>query len=94
MSYRQESSSTFEISSKVVSLNDCNVGDSLRLLDFSSNSSVYFKFISLGIMPNDEVLITGRAPFGGPLTLKHSSETYFALRANEAKEIKVERVSK
>lgn len=78
---------------QIKTLDECSVGDHLRLIDFSSNTSVYFKFLALGMMPKDEVTITGRAPFGGPITLKHSSETYFALRLSEARHIKVERIS-
>jgi len=76
----------------VVNLENGKVGEKFELVDFSKNPSVYFKFISLGLMPNDIVTITGRAPFGGPITLKHSSETYFALRLSEAKVIQVKRI--
>ncbi|GAB4024231.1 MAG: hypothetical protein Fur0010_27540 [Bdellovibrio sp.] len=78
---------------QIKTLDECSVGDVVQLIDFSSNTSVYFKFLALGMMPLDQVTVTGRAPFGGPITLKHSSETYFALRLSEARHIKVERIS-
>ncbi|PIP94498.1 MAG: hypothetical protein COW00_16870 [Bdellovibrio sp. CG12_big_fil_rev_8_21_14_0_65_39_13] len=76
-----------------MSLENGKVGEKFELIDFTKNPSVYFKFISLGLMPNDIVTVTGRAPFGGPITLKHSSETYFALRLSEARVIQVKRIA-
>lgn len=72
-----------------MTLNDIKVGQTVCLEDFSHNQSVYFKLISLGLLPGDSVLIMGRAPFGGPISIKHGSETFFALRRSEAVQVNV-----
>ena len=72
-----------------MTLNDIEVGRTVFLDDFSNNQSVYFKLISLGLLPGDEIQIVGRAPFGGPISIKHGTETFFALRRAEAKQIQV-----
>lgn len=72
-----------------MTLNDIKVGDIACLDDFSNNQSVYFKLISLGLLPGDQVVVMGRAPFGGPISIKHGSETFFALRRSEASQVQV-----
>jgi len=60
--------------------------------DISKNQSVYFKLLSLGVLPGDVVQILGKAPFNGPITIKHKSETFFALRRKEASTILAQKV--
>lgn len=76
-----------------MTLNDITVGQTVALADFSENQSVYFKLISLGLLPGDQVLIMGRAPFGGPISIKHGSETFFALRRSEAVQVQVKPIT-
>ncbi|TNF29206.1 MAG: ferrous iron transport protein A [Deltaproteobacteria bacterium] len=73
-----------------MNLLDVRPGQKTVLKDFSSNQSVHFKLLSLGVLPGDQVEVMGRAPFGGPISIKHGSQTFFALRRNEAKLIDVE----
>ena len=68
---------------------DIKPGQKAVLKDFSSNQSVHFKLLSLGVLPGDEVEVMGKAPFGGPISIKHGNQTFFALRRNEAKLIEV-----
>lgn len=72
-----------------MTLNEIKVGDTVLLDDFSESQPVYFKLISLGLLPGDPVIVMGRAPFGGPISIKHGSETFFALRRSEARQIHV-----
>lgn len=76
-----------------MTLSDINVGQAVSLTDFSHNQSVYFKLISLGLLPGDQITVMSKAPFGGPISIKHGSDTYFALRRSEAKQINVAPVS-
>ncbi|MCO4794529.1 MAG: ferrous iron transport protein A [Bacteriovoracaceae bacterium] len=73
-----------------MNLLELKVGEPRLIKDFSQNQSVYFKLLSLGILPGDEIEIMGKAPFGGPISIKHGSQTFLALRRSEAKQIEVE----
>ena len=75
-----------------MSLEKASVGDKVLLCDFTSSESVYFKFISLGILPGDTLTIMGKAPFGGPISVKHGSQTFFALRKKEAVDIYIDKI--
>lgn len=72
-----------------MTLNEINVGQTVLLDDFSQSQPVYFKLISLGLLPGDPIIVMGKAPFGGPISIKHGSETFFALRRSEALQIHV-----
>ncbi len=72
-----------------MTLNEINVGQTVLLDDFSQSQPVYFKLISLGLLPGDPIIVMGKAPFGGPISIKHGSETFFALRRSEAIQIHV-----
>lgn len=71
---------------------DAKTGENLKLENFSQNQSVYFKLISLGVLPGDQVQVVGRAPFGGPISIKHGNDTFFALRKSEAGQIIVSKM--
>ncbi len=75
-----------------MTLSGIPVGQLAILDDFSHNQSVYFKLISLGLLPGDQITVMSRAPFGGPISLKHGSDTYFALRRSEALQIAVKTI--
>ena len=72
-----------------MTLDEIKVGETVVLDDFSKSQPVYFKLISLGLLPGDPVVVMARAPFGGPISIKHGSETFFALRRSEASLIHV-----
>ena len=47
------------------------------------------KLMCLGLLPGDEVEVTGKALFGGPISLKHEGRTFLALRRSHADNIMV-----
>ena len=47
------------------------------------------RLMSLGLLPGDEVEVTGKALFGGPISLKHQGQTFLALRRSHADNIMV-----
>jgi Fe2+ transport system protein FeoA len=74
------------------SLVEISVGKQIRFVDFSQDPAVYFRLLSLGIVPGDQAVIMGRAPFGGPISIRHGETNFLALRRNEAKTIIVDEV--
>jgi Fe2+ transport system protein FeoA len=77
---------------EVLTLDQAAPGQKIILKSLENTHTLYFKLISLGILAGDQLQVMGKAPFGGPISLKHGSETFFALRKSEAKEIIVEKV--
>lgn len=73
----------------VVSLNEVKVGQKVTIHDFPKNSIEELKLLSLGILPGDQVQVTGKAILSGPISLKHDNNTFFALRKNHARKILV-----
>jgi Fe2+ transport system protein FeoA len=73
----------------VVSLNEIEVGQMATIHDFPENSVEGLKLLSLGILPGDQVRVTGKAILSGPISLKHSNNTFFALRKTHARKILV-----
>ena len=63
------------------------VGEKAIIDSFPENSSEGLKLLSLGILPGDEIEITSRALFNGPLSVKHCNDTFFALRRSHANKI-------
>ncbi len=72
-----------------MSLDQLEIGQAAIIKDLPADSPHFLKLLSLGILPGDQVEITGKAFLGGPITIKHSNNTFFALRKNHAKEIQV-----
>ncbi len=72
---------------------DLSVGQAFKFEDLSHNSDVFFKLLSLGILKGDQAQVIGRAPFGGPISLKHGESNFLALRRSEAAEIIVSKVA-
>jgi len=73
----------------VVSLNEIKVGQMATIHDFPENSIEGLRLLSLGILPGDQIQVTGKALLSGPISLKHSNNTYFALRKTHARKILV-----
>ena len=72
-----------------MTLADAKVGQIVRLSNFKEQSSLTLKLLSLGLLPGDSLVVTSKAPFGGPLAIKHGSSQFFAIRRNEASQINV-----
>jgi len=72
-----------------MSLDKLKIGQVAIIEELPKDSPHFLKLLSLGILPGDTIEVTGKAFFGGPLTLKHSNNTFFALRKSHAKEILV-----
>lgn len=73
-----------------VSLNKVKVGQKGVIQEMPEDSSHSMKLLALGILPGDILEVTGRALFGGPISLKHSSNTFFALRRSHASQILIQ----
>ena len=71
-------------------LNDLKIGQLAKIKELPVNSASYMTLLSLGILPGDQLEVTGKAIFGGPITFKHSNNTFFALRRKQAKQIQVQ----
>ena len=58
------------------------------IIDSYPESSVEsLRLLSLGILPGDEIEVTSKSLFFGPLSLKHCNDTFFALRRSHASKI-------
>lgn len=66
-------------------LNEVESGQSVKLVDFSKDSSLHFKFLSLGLLPGDPIKVIAKAPLGGPITVRHGHSVSFAIRRSDAK---------
>lgn len=64
-----------------------DVGTKVEVVGFEGESVYEFKFISLGILPGDHIVIQSKSLLGGPLTIKHGDWNFFALRKNYANKI-------
>lgn len=67
-------------------------GVTAKLVDFSKNPELHFKLLSLGLLPGDCVKVISRAPFGGPISLRHGGGSSFAIRLKDAQDISIEEV--
>lgn len=66
------------------SLNDVTPGETVTLEDFSKEPTLHFKLLSLGLLPGDPIKIISKAPFGGPITIRHGHSVSFAIRKKDA----------
>lgn len=64
-----------------------SVGEEVEVVSYQGESSYHFKFISLGILPGDHIVIRSKSLFGGPITIKHGESNFFALRKEYAEKI-------
>ena len=71
----------------IIPLDEIEVGQQGTIVEMPKNSSHSMKLLSLGILPGDSIEVTGRALFGGPISLRHSNNTFFALRRSHASQI-------
>jgi len=70
-------------------LNEANIGQEVVFERIEQNTELELKLSSLGLLPGDQLIVTGKAPFKGPISVKHGNQTFFAIRFTEAKSILV-----
>ncbi len=75
-----------------LTLADIEVGTKVEVVSYEGQGLYEFKFISLGILPGDQVIIQSKSLFGGPIAIKHGEWNFFALRKDYAKKIIVKRL--
>ena len=75
-----------------LSLADIEVGMKVEIVSYEGEGLYEFKFISLGILPGDHVVVQSKSLFGGPLDIKHGDWNFFALRKDYAKKIIVKKL--
>jgi Fe2+ transport system protein FeoA len=68
-------------------LSEVSPGETVYLEDFSKDSILHFKLLSLGVLPGDPIKVISKAPFGGPITIRHGHSVSFAIRKNDAQSI-------
>lgn len=73
-------------------LADVEVGTKVEVVSYEGESHYEFKFISLGILPGDHVVIQSKSLFGGPIAIKHGEFNFLALRYDYANKIIVKKV--
>lgn len=72
-----------------MTLSEVMPGQMVVLGNFKEVSSLSTKLLSMGLLPGDEVLVTARAPLGGPIAIRYGDHSSFAIRRDEAKKINV-----
>ena len=77
-----------------ITLADLKIGQKAKVLQYEGESQYEFKFISLGILPGDEIEIQSKSLFGGPISIKHGEGHFLALRVDYAKKIIVQHLNK
>ncbi|MBC7429671.1 MAG: ferrous iron transport protein A [Bacteriovorax sp.] len=75
-----------------LTLADVDVGIEVEVVSYDGEGLYEFKFISLGILPGDCVVIQSKSLFGGPMAIKHGEWNFFALRKDYAKKIIVKKL--
>lgn len=64
-------------------------GQKVILGNFKEVTSLSTKLLSMGLLPGDEIIVTARAPLGGPIAIRFGDHSSFAIRKEEAKKISV-----
>ena len=75
-----------------LTLADIEVGMKVEIVSYEGEGLYEFKFISLGILPGDHVVVQSKSLFGGPLAIKHGDWNFFALRKDYARKIIVKKL--
>ncbi|MBY0416416.1 MAG: FeoA domain-containing protein [Bdellovibrionales bacterium] len=75
-----------------LTLANVDVGIKVEIVSYEGESLYEFKFISLGILPGDQVVVQSKSLFGGPLSIKHGDWNFFALRKDYAEKIIVRKI--
>lgn len=75
-----------------LTLVDIEIGTTVEVVGYEGEGLYEFKFISLGILPGDQVIVQSKSLFGGPIGIKHGECNFFALRKEYAKKIIVKRL--
>ncbi len=71
-------------------LNELRVGQKATIKAIPSDKFLNLKLMSFGVFVGDQIEITAKAPFGGPICLKHLDNSFFALRKCYASKIVIE----
>jgi Fe2+ transport system protein FeoA len=74
---------------KMTQLDKLKIGQSAIIQEMSIDCPHTMQLLSFGVLPGDTVEVTGKVLLGGPITLKHSNNTFFALRKSHAAQIEV-----
>ena len=75
-----------------LTLADIEVGTKVEIVSYEGEGLFEFKFISLGILPGDHVIVQSKSLFGGPIAIKHGEWNFFALRRDYANKIIVKKL--
>lgn len=75
-----------------LTLADIEVGTKVEIVSYEGEGLYEFKFISLGILPGDQVIVQSKSLFGGPIAIKHGECNFFALRRDYANKILVKKM--
>jgi Fe2+ transport system protein FeoA len=75
-----------------LTLADIEVGTKVEVVSYEGEGLYEFKFISLGILPGDQVIVQSKSLFGGPIAIKHGEWNFFALRKEYANKILVKKL--
>lgn len=73
-------------------LSEIKVGTNVEVVSYEGEIAYEFKFISLGILPGDRVIVQSKSLFGGPISIKQGDCNFFALRKNYADKIIVRKI--
>ena len=70
---------------------DCHPGDTVRIRHISSDFSLYWRLIDMGILPGCRAFVLGYTPFGDLMTVRIRDYS-LSFRRQEAGKIEVERL--
>lgn len=73
-----------------MTITDLANGQTATLKNLGKDPGLHLRLLSLGLLPGDPVTILNKVPFRGPISIKHGTKNYFALRYREASTIEVE----
>jgi Fe2+ transport system protein FeoA len=73
-------------------LSEIKVGTQVEVISYEGEVAYEFKFISLGILPGDRILVKSKSLFGGPISIKQGDYNFFALRKKYADKIIVKEI--
>jgi Fe2+ transport system protein FeoA len=73
-----------------VHLSELAIGQKAIITAIPNDSILNLKLMSFGVFVGDKVEVTAKAPFGGPICLKHLNNSFFALRKSYAEKILIE----
>ncbi|MDI9338289.1 MAG: FeoA family protein [Alphaproteobacteria bacterium] len=72
-----------------MNLTELKIGKQAKIIKVL-DSPFYTKLLEMGCLPNEDIIITCKAPFGDPLAINLGEAYNLSLRFEEAKSILVE----